>query len=305
MDERYDLFLSHASEDKDFTIPLANKLTRLGLNVWYDNHDLKKSEQLRQDLDNGLKKSDVGLIVLSKNYFIKGWTNLELNAWINQAVYTKRKIIATYLGVDIYDVISFSPMISTINAFPSTLGVDKISSGIYDIIKSKGVDELIQVESYFRHNITDPYVLEIQNKRFRFLLRLYELRDREHLKDRDEIGKELGYNKSTLDEISNYYLDKGFIEYPTTGSVEITVWGIDNVEELIQNNPDVQKVHYNRDEFLGRLYKIGSQGIDRWILGKELGIDEKATNDIVYYLIESHYSIIRITTEGIDRVEGI
>ena len=120
MDKRFDLFLSHASEDNDFTNPLADKLINLGLEVWYDNHDLNKSEQLGEDLDNGLKKSDFGVIVLSKNYFTKEWTRLELNVWINLLVYSKRKIITIYYGVNIHDVIAFSPMISTINAFQST-----------------------------------------------------------------------------------------------------------------------------------------------------------------------------------------
>jgi hypothetical protein len=309
LDKRYDLFLSHASEDNDFTNPLADKLTDLGLEVWYDNHDLNKSEQLREDLDNGLKKSDFGVIVLSKNYFTKGWTRLELNAWINLLVYSKKVIITIWHGVNIHEVIAFSPMISTINAFRSTMGIDQISNRIYDIIKSKSSDQSIQVESTFRYESADPQIREIQNKRFRFLLRLYELRDMECLKDGEEIGKELGYDKSTLNEISNYYLDKGLIEYPASGCVEITVWGIDYVEELIQDNPDVQKVRFNRDQVLRRLYKLGPQGVDRWNLGKELSLDEKATNDIMNYLkekslIEFHYSFVRITTEGIDHVEN-
>ena len=64
MDKTYDLFLSHASEDKVFTKPLADKLKSLGLEVWYDDHDLRKGEQIREDLDNGLKKSEFGVIVL-------------------------------------------------------------------------------------------------------------------------------------------------------------------------------------------------------------------------------------------------
>ena len=149
MDKRYDLFLSHASEDKIFTKPLADKLKSLGLEVWYDDHDLRKGEQIREDLDTGLKKSEFGVIVLSKNYFIKGWTRLELNALLNLSVYTKKIIIPIWYGVNKHDVIAFSPMISTINAFQSTDGIDKISSGIYDIIKSTDKDQPIQIRYEF------------------------------------------------------------------------------------------------------------------------------------------------------------
>jgi hypothetical protein len=37
-----DIFISHASEDKDaFVRPLATKLTALGLTVWYDEFSLR------------------------------------------------------------------------------------------------------------------------------------------------------------------------------------------------------------------------------------------------------------------------
>ena len=78
---------------------------------------------------------------------------------------------------------------------------------------------------------------------------MYELRDRESLKDRQAICNELGFAKSTLNEISNYYLDKYFIEYPTTDSVEITVW-MDYVEEIMTDNIDVQTIKSNRNKVL-------------------------------------------------------
>jgi hypothetical protein len=55
LDKRYNLFLSHASEDKVFTNPLADKLKSLGLEVWYDDYVLKIGQQLRVTLGNGLK----------------------------------------------------------------------------------------------------------------------------------------------------------------------------------------------------------------------------------------------------------
>jgi hypothetical protein len=202
-------------------------------------------------------------------------------------------------------------MISTINAFQSTDGIERISSGIYNIIKSTDKNQPIQAESIFRYEYTDPQVREIQNKRFRFLLRLYELRDRESLKDRQAIGNELGFDKSTLNEISNYYLDKYFIEYPTTGSVEITVWGMDYVEELMADNIDVQTIKSNRNKVLKRLYELRteSERIDMFPLGEEFGIDKKATLDIMNYLIiknliKGYYHFVSITTEGIDYVEN-
>ena len=123
---------------------------------------LRKGEQIREGLDNGLKKSEFGVIVLSKNYFIKGWTRLELNALVHLSVYTKKIIIPIWYGVNKRDVIAFSVMISTINAFQSSDGIDKIASGIYDIIKSTDKNQPIQsnldiilISNYLKFRIKD------------------------------------------------------------------------------------------------------------------------------------------------------
>ena len=305
MDKRYDLFLSHASEDKDFVAPLAEKLTNLGLDVWYDDYVLRIGQQLRVALDNGLKKSDNGVIVLSKNFFTKMWTQLELDALSNLLSHNINKIFPIWYGVNKHDVDVFSPILGTLVGRLSSVGIDKISIEIYEEIKN---NQPIKSESRFKLHTTDPQIEEIQSRRFRFLLKLYETRDRRFLRPRKEIGNELGFHDDTLAEVSNYYLDKYFIEYPASGCVEITMWGMDHVEEVIPDNPEVQKVQSNRDKVLTKLHKVGSKGIDIWELGKEIDIDDKATDDIRYYLVEKglmemHYSFVRLTTDGIDYVE--
>ena len=70
--ERHDVFISHASEDKDtFVRPLANALINEGLNVWYDEMTLRIGDSLRQKIDKGLANSRVGLVVLSPSFIKK------------------------------------------------------------------------------------------------------------------------------------------------------------------------------------------------------------------------------------------
>ena len=72
----YDLFICHASEDKDEIVrPLANALMNEGLTVWYDEFTLRIGDSLRQKIDQGLANSRVGLVVLSPAFISKGWTN--------------------------------------------------------------------------------------------------------------------------------------------------------------------------------------------------------------------------------------
>lgn len=62
----YDVFISHATEDKTEVVrPLAEVLRRLGLRVWYDEYELKLGDSLRRKIDHGLVTSRFGVVVLS------------------------------------------------------------------------------------------------------------------------------------------------------------------------------------------------------------------------------------------------
>ena len=68
-DEEYDLFVSHAFEDKeDFVDELVAELKQLDLKIWYDTDRLKIGDSMREKIDKGLSKSRYGVVILSPNY---------------------------------------------------------------------------------------------------------------------------------------------------------------------------------------------------------------------------------------------
>ena len=72
----YDVFISHASEDKEEVVrPLAQALRDHGLEVWFDEFELRIGSSLRRTIDRGLAGSRFGVVVFSKDFFGKGWTN--------------------------------------------------------------------------------------------------------------------------------------------------------------------------------------------------------------------------------------
>ena len=76
---QHDVFVSHASEDKEaFVAPLAKILSQLGLKVWYDEFSLKLGDSLSRSIDKGLSESTFGIVVLSKPFINKSWTEYEL-----------------------------------------------------------------------------------------------------------------------------------------------------------------------------------------------------------------------------------
>jgi hypothetical protein len=61
-EKQYDVFISHAAEDKDdFVRPFAAFLKEKGLNVWYDEFELKIGDKLRRKIDEGLSKTRYGI----------------------------------------------------------------------------------------------------------------------------------------------------------------------------------------------------------------------------------------------------
>jgi hypothetical protein len=51
-DKDWDVFISHASEDKHkVALPLADALRRAGVRVWLDQHELKLGDSLSEKID--------------------------------------------------------------------------------------------------------------------------------------------------------------------------------------------------------------------------------------------------------------
>ena len=80
----YDVFISHASEDKEsFVNDLVEELTKLGVKVWYDKLCIIWGDSLRSKIDEGLRNSKYGIVILSEAYIKKGWTQYELEGLFN------------------------------------------------------------------------------------------------------------------------------------------------------------------------------------------------------------------------------
>src|SRR5688500_9811650 len=81
MTKEYDVFISHASEDKrEVALPLAKALRNVGLSVWLDDAELKLGDNLNEKIFDGLGKSSFGVVILSHAFFRKQWPTSELRA---------------------------------------------------------------------------------------------------------------------------------------------------------------------------------------------------------------------------------
>ncbi len=77
---KYDLFISHATEDKALVArPLATALSGRGLSVWLDERSLILGEGLTEGILDGLLSSEFGAVILSPAFLEREWTLKELH----------------------------------------------------------------------------------------------------------------------------------------------------------------------------------------------------------------------------------
>lgn len=137
-DEReFDVFISHASEDKDDIVrPLANELQSCGLRVWYDEFELKIGDRLRRKIDKGLAKSRFGVVVMSKAFFGKGWTNYELDGIVTRAISGEQVTLPIWHNITKKEVIAFSPSLADkLARSTATHTVQEIAAEIAQVIR--------------------------------------------------------------------------------------------------------------------------------------------------------------------------
>ena len=140
IDEReFDVFISHATEDKDEVVrPLATALQSGGLKVWYDEFELKIGDSLRRKIDTGLAKSKFGIVVFSKVFLTKGWTNYELDGLVTRTVNGEQEILPIWHNVTKKEIIEYSPSLADrLARSTSTHTVEEIAEEIVSLIKGK------------------------------------------------------------------------------------------------------------------------------------------------------------------------
>lgn len=136
---QYDVFVSHASEDKDEVVrPLAHALQAAGLNVWYDEFELRIGDSLRRKIDMGLAKSRFGVVVLSASFFKKGWTNYELDGIVTRAVGGEQVLLPIWHEVTKKQVIDYSPSLADkLARNTATHTVEEIAAEIAEVIRGR------------------------------------------------------------------------------------------------------------------------------------------------------------------------
>jgi len=136
---KYDVFISHASEDKAaFVEPLAIALRNWGLKVWFDKFSLKVGDSLRDSIEMGLANSRYGAVVFSPSFLVKNWPKAELNGLFARQMQGKKKII-----LPIWHEITAAEMAKTMPiqvdsvALKSADGIESVARSLVEVIRPR------------------------------------------------------------------------------------------------------------------------------------------------------------------------
>lgn len=143
---QYDLFISHASEDKDdFVRQLAEVLQSRGAAVWYDEFTLVWGDSLRRKIDQGLANSRFGIVVFSEHFFRKEWPQRELDGLVTLETATpdRKRIFPIWHKVSKDEVAKYSPTLADKVALnTSLLSTDEIADKMMALIQEENSGNL-------------------------------------------------------------------------------------------------------------------------------------------------------------------
>ena len=150
----YDVFLSHAVEDKE---PIANelykKLIEKGLRVWYSGSDLTVGDPLTSAIHINLDQCRFGVTILSPIYISKYWTLNEFFFFLKREVDGEKTILPVLYNITPEELATiFTPM-ANIFAIRSERGIDFIADKLYDKIRKQRDAEKITIRKAIVHTI--------------------------------------------------------------------------------------------------------------------------------------------------------
>lgn len=84
--KNFEVFLSHSSLDKNLMDEIFSELQKSDIKVWYDKYEIDFGDSITDKINDGLNKTDLGLICISKNFLSSNWAKSELNFFLQKRI---------------------------------------------------------------------------------------------------------------------------------------------------------------------------------------------------------------------------
>jgi len=129
--EDYDVFISHATEDKDYVEPLVRDLEAAAIKVWFDKTSLEWGDDLRSAIDRGLKSCRYGIVVFSKAFLgKKKWTEYELTSLFSMEKVDRKVILPIWHKITSEALVEYSP------GFAGRFAMNSLTDSNADIVRN-------------------------------------------------------------------------------------------------------------------------------------------------------------------------
>jgi hypothetical protein len=146
---------------------LADALARQNVEVWYDEFSLELGDSIRRSIDKGLSRSRFAIVVLSRSFFRKNWTQYELDGLTELEMRGHDKVLLPiWHDLTHSEVLAYSPALANRKAVMSADGVDAVVSAVLRVLRPQGsplihARDLLLERGVTPPVITDAYWLEV------------------------------------------------------------------------------------------------------------------------------------------------
>jgi hypothetical protein len=174
-------FICHALEDHKIARKIANGLSERGVRVWFDEYVLRVGDSIRQKIDDGLRKSRFGVVLISKVFFDKGWANYELDGLLQKHMVLSaqggRVVLPVWLDVNYQQVMDRAPSLAAIYAARLADGIEKVIQDLLWAMRDPVVDSHIltpaqqsdlenAARKFVRENAAEGLEFELKDYRY-------------------------------------------------------------------------------------------------------------------------------------------
>ncbi|SDD25767.1 DUF1883 domain-containing protein [Rhodococcus tukisamuensis] len=141
--QTWDVFISHASEDKAaVAVPLRDALAARGVTVWLDKTEMRIGHSLRRKIDEGIRSSRYGVVVLSQSFFSKGWTNHELDGLVTKTVAGEQTLLPIWHEITGDQVRGYSPSLADKVALSTeSHSIEEMADQIAEVVRETAAEE--------------------------------------------------------------------------------------------------------------------------------------------------------------------
>jgi hypothetical protein len=94
------VFVSYAQADKEIARRIADRLRSLGIQVWFDEWELKPGDSIINRIDQAVTTSDLILVLLSSNSTKSNWVQNELDGFLSHELKSRAVTIIPALIED-------------------------------------------------------------------------------------------------------------------------------------------------------------------------------------------------------------